>query len=76
MEECYPDGIKQRGIDPGHEVLQVFAGPMESDKSESGEDSACWRRLPVIGAREMRLESEGKAFEVDQREEASDDRVG
>jgi hypothetical protein len=54
MEEGYPDGVKQRGIDPGHEVLQVFADPLELKTSESGEDGACWRRWTsafLVGAR-------------------------
>ena len=44
MEEGYPDGVEQRGIDPGHDVVQVFADPLELKTSESGEDGACWRR--------------------------------
>jgi hypothetical protein len=35
-DEGYPDGVKQRGIDPGHEVLQVIADSLELKLSESG----------------------------------------
>jgi hypothetical protein len=43
MEEGYPEGVQQRGIDPGYEVLQPFADPLELKTSESGEDGAFWR---------------------------------
>jgi hypothetical protein len=33
----YPDGDKQRGNNPGHEIFKVFAGPSESEMSWSGE---------------------------------------
>ena len=39
-KEGYPDGIEQRGIDASHEVLQVFADPIELEPSESAEDGA------------------------------------
>jgi hypothetical protein len=40
MIDCYPDEVKQRGIKPSHEVLQVLAEPVKLKTSESGEDDA------------------------------------
>jgi hypothetical protein len=40
MNKGYPYAAKQRGINPGHEVLQVFADSNEHKTSESGEDGA------------------------------------
>jgi len=40
MEEGYREMAKLRGIKPGGKVLQVFAGPFESQLCESGKDSA------------------------------------
>jgi hypothetical protein len=34
-EEGYLDCVKQRGIDPGHDVFQVFGNPSELKTSES-----------------------------------------
>lgn len=43
----YQDVAKQRGIDLGHKVFQVFASPFKLKTSESGEDNACCRRRNV-----------------------------
>ena len=43
IEKGYPDRVKQRSIDLGHEVFHVVADPSELKTSESGEDEACWR---------------------------------
>jgi hypothetical protein len=66
VEEVYPDGVKQRDIDPGHEVLQVFADSFELNTSESREDGAIQRRMPAFraGARKTGFESNGKVLEV------------
>jgi hypothetical protein len=44
MEEGYRQGLELWGIDLGHEVLQVFADPLECQRGESGEENACERR--------------------------------
>jgi hypothetical protein len=37
--------VESRGIDPGQDLLQIFAGPFESNFGETGEDRACqWRQ--------------------------------
>ena len=36
--------VEQRGIDPGHEVLQIPADLKNPQLGESGEESACFRR--------------------------------
>ena len=37
-EGYHPDGVEQRGIDPCHVALQMFADAFELRPSESGED--------------------------------------
>jgi len=71
--------VEERGIDPGHEVFQVFTDTFEFEICESGKDSACqWRRMSVfrVRARLGRLEFEDKSFELCQRGEAGDDLLG
>ena len=41
--EGYRDDVKQRGIDTGYKVLQIFIDPFKLKMSESGEDVAYWR---------------------------------
>ena len=52
IEKGYTKGGELRGIDAGHEVLQVFADPFEHQLCENGENRASrWRRafaLPVM----------------------------
>jgi hypothetical protein len=43
MEEIYEQIVESRGIDPGYEVVQVFADPFEPKTSEIGEDRVCHR---------------------------------
>jgi hypothetical protein len=76
IEKGYLDGVKQRGIDPDHELLQVFADPFKLKTSESREDGACWRRWTSVGTRERVVEFDGEKFEVGQHGQASDDRLG
>jgi hypothetical protein len=57
---------ESRGVDVGHEVVQIFADPMELEVSESREDRACWRRRRFVSQfpdREfvvVQIESESK----------------
>jgi hypothetical protein len=44
IENGYIKFVESRGIDPGQDLLQIFAGPFEVDLSETGEDRACQRR--------------------------------
>ena len=34
IEEGYPQSVESRGIDPGQDLLQIFAGPFESNFGE------------------------------------------
>ena len=36
--------VESTGIDPGQDLLQIFAGPEEFKFCETGEDRACRRR--------------------------------
>jgi hypothetical protein len=57
-EESY-DAVKNRCVDPGHEVLKVLADASELQFDESGKDNTCqWRNLSVssTGARSWGLE--------------------
>jgi hypothetical protein len=79
MEEGYLQIFEYRGIDPGHEVLQIFIGSSEVQLGEGGEDGACLRgRTSAVPLRERwrGFEPNGETFEVAQRREASDDRFG
>ena len=38
IEEYYIQVVELRGIDAGHEVLQIFADSLETKQYESGED--------------------------------------
>jgi len=44
VEEGYFQVVEKRGVDPSHEVLQIFTNPFELKLSESREESACWQR--------------------------------
>jgi len=44
MEEKYIKVVELWGIDPGHNVLQIFAHAFEIKICKSGKDSACGRR--------------------------------
>ena len=41
IEKGYIQLIELRGIDAGHEVLQIFADPSVIKRCENGEDRAC-----------------------------------
>jgi len=41
MEEVYLKGVEERGIDPRHEILQIFADTNKYEMSESREDGVC-----------------------------------
>ena len=43
IEEGYMQFVEARGIDPGQDLLQIFAGPLELNFGEIGEDKACQR---------------------------------
>ena len=54
LEGGYLNRVKQRGIDPGHEDLQIFTDPFELKTSETWEGNACWWRQTsafLVGAR-------------------------
>jgi hypothetical protein len=40
IEEGYMQCVESSGIDPGPNLLQIFAGPFESNFGETGEDTA------------------------------------
>ena len=44
IEEGYIQIVESRGIDPGQDLLDIFAGPSELNMSEIGEDRVCQRR--------------------------------
>jgi hypothetical protein len=79
IEEDYLEVAEPRGIDTGHEDIQIFADSSELEIRESGEDRACLRRRSLtfrIRVRLGGLESEGKCFETGQRGEAGDHHLG
>lgn len=78
MEESYEPMIKWRGVDPGDEVLRVFANPDDPQLNESREDSSCaWRMSAFPGrVRSRGFESDAKMSERGQRGGASDHRLG
>ena len=75
MKEGYRDGVKQRCIDPGHQVFKVFADSFELKTSESWEDGVCWRQWTSafpVGERPRRFEYNSEKFEVGRHSQASD----
>jgi hypothetical protein len=79
IEENYVQVAESRGIDAGHEVIQIFADSSELKIRESEKDRACRRRRSLtfpIRVRLRGLESEGKSFEAGQRGEAGDHHLG
>ena len=46
IKEGYLQFVELRGIDAGHEVVQVLADPLERQRGENGEDRACQQRRP------------------------------
>jgi hypothetical protein len=68
-----------RGIDPGHEFLQVFVHPFEPKIRESGEDRANWRKWMSrfeVGKRMKGWEFKFKCFEAGQHGKGSGHRLG
>jgi len=51
--ECCRQPGQSRGIDPGREVVQVFAHPLGRKFRESGEDKASWRKWMPIFKRKL-----------------------
>jgi hypothetical protein len=41
IEEGYTHFVESRGVDPGQDFLQIFAGPFEFNFGGNGEDGAC-----------------------------------
>jgi len=68
--------LEQRGIDPGHDVLQITANPFEPQVSESGEESARHRRQIRFRVTMRGFESNNEFLEPRQRGEASDHGLG
>src|SRR5229473_7442847 len=64
--------VESRGIDPGHNVFQIFADSCERKTGERGEESTCrWRKkASKVWARSRRFEIKPKEFEFCQRGEA------
>ena len=61
MEQGYIQPVEQRGIDPGHKVLQKFADANKIQRCENREDSARPRRwMSAVRATLRGLESNGK----------------
>jgi hypothetical protein len=63
IEKDYIQGVNSRGIDAGHEVLEVFAGHFDPEISEKRENRArCGRKMSafLVRARSRRLEFNAK----------------
>lgn len=74
LGESYTGVVKQRGIDLGNKVLQVFSGPTEHKMSKSGEDSACWRRWTRVTGKYGGFEFDGEPFEFGHHNQVTDHR--
>jgi hypothetical protein len=59
IEKGYNQAVELRGIDAGHEVVQIFADPLEIKICENREDRACRRR----GASACRVRTRSRGFE-------------
>jgi hypothetical protein len=72
--------VESRGIDPGQDLLQIFAGPFELNFGETGEDRACRRRrtdVGFLGQGEVWVSKmKAKELEAGQRREAGGHRLG
>ena len=44
IEESYIQAVESRGIDAGHEVLQMFVDPFKPEIGKCQEEGACRRR--------------------------------
>ena len=64
--------LVSRGIDPGQNLLQVSAGPLELHRGESGEDEACQQRrtTSAFWSEWWVLNMNAKIFEASQGREA------
>jgi hypothetical protein len=79
VEKSYIHFVELRGVDVGHEFLQIFGNAFESKFVESREDRAFWGRQTwnfPVRARLRGLESKGKGFETGQSAEESGHRSG
>ena len=55
IEEGYFQSVESRGINPGQDLLQIFAGPFGSNLCETREDRAYYRRRrPAFWGSEMK----------------------
>jgi hypothetical protein len=73
IEECYLRVVEERGINPGHEILQELTDTSVVKMSESGEDCACrgrWTSTCWVRARLRGMESEKKRLEPGHRSQA------
>jgi hypothetical protein len=71
IEECYLCGVEWRGINLGHEVLQVLTDNTEVKLGESREDNTCQRRWMSgrIRTRSRGFKPDGKLGEPSQGRE-------
>ena len=79
MAKRYLDGIKHRGVNPGHEILQVVTGPIELKTSESRQDLVRWQRRAStinVGKKQGVFKVNVKRFEVGQHDQVRDDHLG
>jgi hypothetical protein len=79
IEKYYKQPVESRGIDAGHQIVQVLADFFKPKIGKSGKDRACPRRRTSgrpIRARSRRFESKPKLFEAGQRGEGSEHHLG
>jgi hypothetical protein len=75
IEEGYRLFIELRGINAGHQVVQVPADPFEPKICENGKGRACRGRLPLhcrVKVISRGLEFKRKSFDAGQRGEGTD----
>ena len=75
----YIQAVELRGIDAGHEVLQIFGNSLEPKMCENREDRAYRGRgtaACLVRTRPRGSESKHKLFEGDQGGEDSDHPIG
>jgi hypothetical protein len=79
IEEDYVKGVEYRSVNLRNDVLQVFANANKVKHLESREDTAYqgrWASEFSTGARARGLKMNGERFEVGQRAQARDHRLG
>ena len=78
-EKVYIQMVDLGGIDAGHEVVQIFADPLERKICENGEDRACRGRgtsACLVRARSRGFKLKQKISEAGQGGEGHDHRFG